>query len=88
VSRDLGSQRETVFVKVPNLPMTDYEGFRRSHMEWKRKMNWLMDEEADASLKEILEIEEDDEPGPGQPLDTDSVFWKTYTTLGTSSPVE
>jgi hypothetical protein len=82
VSRDLGSQKNTVFVKVPNFPVVDYEGFRQSHLEWKRKMNRLMDGDADATLDELLKMDEDNQRNATQPPNPDSVFWRTYTTLG------
>jgi hypothetical protein len=69
-------------VKVPNFPVVDYEGFRQSHLEWKRKMNRLMDGDADATLDELLKMDEDNQRNATQPPNPDSVFWRTYTTLG------
>jgi hypothetical protein len=83
VSRDLGSQRETVFVKMPDLPILDYEAFRRDHLAWRRKTGRILDGESDETPEFWL-------PHIGgatnQPPGCDSDFWHIYTLLSKHAP--
>jgi hypothetical protein len=83
VSRDLGSQRETVFVKMPDLPILDYEAFRRDHLAWRRKTGRILDGESDETPEFWL-------PHIGgatnQPPGCDSDFWHIYTLLSKHTP--
>jgi hypothetical protein len=84
VSRELGSQKETVFVKMPNAPILDYQGFRRGHLEWNRKLNRIMDGESDETPD--LWLPHIGGAPPRQPPGRNSDFWHIYTLLSKHTP--
>jgi hypothetical protein len=84
VSRDLGSQKETLFIKMPDLPIVDYEGFRRNQLEWRRKTGRIIDGESDETPDFWL-------PSMGakpmsQQPDDKVEFFHIYTLLGKHTP--
>lgn len=82
VSRDLGSQKETVFIKMPNAPIVDYEGFRLDHLKWRRKMNRMIDGDTDETDETLDSLPPTMAQGPSaQPFGADS----PYTLLGKHS---
>lgn len=75
VSRDLGSTKETVFIKLPNDLMVDYEGFRLGHLERRREINSLLDDFSSRKPKRCA-------PRRKQCGNTKGGFPQTYRLLG------
>ncbi|GAB1319254.1 hypothetical protein MFIFM68171_09464 [Madurella fahalii] len=78
VSRNLGSTKKTIWVKLPTPLIHDYEAFRRSHGEKRRKLDRFLDGDKDAFLEDM---KKESMPRPS----VDPRFNRIYSSLGGSS---
>jgi hypothetical protein len=74
VSHGLGSTQETVYTKLPNVLVEDYEKFRLAHVERSKEMNRLLEGDMDDALRDEFKQEVPLQPELEQLADMESIY--------------